>query len=210
MNASGTIRAAMQRALIQLVSLAALGFPTNLKAQTVTYNYAQQVNFTEFKTYQWVNIGGVTATDPVLDRDIRAAIDAQLQNRAIMKRADGAQLLVAYQVSTDREKEIAWYEGDWYYGPGWTFDMDYDYTHGFTFVCPSSLSCSYAFSTHTGSAIPFGHLVFDRYDSAYHDLVWRGRVSKAISFSGDSDKARQQLNKAVAKLIKAYPRAPRD
>jgi hypothetical protein len=187
-----------------LLLIAPVFFPTVSNAQTVTYNYAQGVNFTEFKTYEWVNIGRTEATDPVLDNYIRAAIDAQLGSAGLAKSHDGARLLLFYQASIAREEQIMIYEGYSTYGPGWSHSSSYGYSRGPVFVSPFLLS------TETGSTIQIGDLVLDMYDSSYRDLVWRGRVSQAISFNGDLNKRQQRLNKAVAKLIKAYPRKPRE
>jgi len=187
-----------------LVSILAACSPTASRTQTVTYNYAKGVNFVEFKTYDWMNIGGAVATDPALDKDIRAVIDAQLSIKGLAKSHEGAQLLVAYQASISREEDIRSYEGYLRYGPGWSYSAHYGYSYGRIFISPSLLS------TETGSTIQIGHLVLDMYDSAYRDLVWRGRVSQAISFSEDPNKRQQNLNKAVAKLFKVYPRKPKE
>ena len=186
-----------------LVSILAACFPTASRTQTVTYNYAKGVNFVEFKTYDWVNIEGAVAADPVLDRDIRAVIDAQLSIKGLAKSHERAQLLIAYQASISREEDIRAYEGYLRYGPGWSYSAYYGYSYGPIFISPSLLS------TETGSTIQIGHLVLDMYDSAYRDLVWRGRVSQAISFGEDPNKRQQNLNKAVAKLFKVYPRKPK-
>ena len=77
-----------------LMWLATAGTPST-NAQTVTYNYANRVNFTEFKDYEWTHIDGASATDPTLDTEIRAAIDSQFAARGISKSVDGSQLLVS-------------------------------------------------------------------------------------------------------------------
>jgi hypothetical protein len=187
-----------------LVLILAVCFPTASNAQTVTYNYAQGVNFAEFKMYDWVNIAGVGPQDPVLEGNLRAAIDAELRNKGLVKSHERAQLLVACQVSIGRVEQITMYEGYWNYGPGWSHSDYYGYSRGPIFVSPALLS------TETGSTIQIGHLVLDMYDSAYRDLVWRGRVSPAISFGGEPNKREQRLNNAVAKLFKAYPRRPKE
>lgn len=182
-----------------LVWVATAGPPLPTHAQTVTYNYANRVNFTEFKTYQWVNIEGASASDATLDKEIRIAIDAQLAARGISRSADGAQLLIGYQVSQTRMINIAMLKDHWQYGPGWSDSPWYGYSRGLVVEDVSKLS------TVDGMEIQFGHLVVDAYDSNYRDLVWRGRVTKAITFGQDSQKRRRQLDKAVAKLIRAFP-----
>lgn len=180
------------------------GTPSPTSAQTVTYNYADRVNFGEFKTYQWVNIEGASATNPTRDMEIRTAIDTQLAARGISRSVDGAQLLVGYQVSQARVIQIVMLNDHWLYGPGWSDSPWYGYSRGYIVEDVSKLS------TVNGMEIQFGHLVVDAYDSSYSDLVWRGRVTKAISFGQDSQKRRRQLNKAVTKLIQAFPYGPKE
>lgn len=187
-----------------LLWLVTAGIPSPMSAQTVTYNYADRVNFGEFRTYQWVNIEGASATDPALDMEIQTAIDVQLSTRKIFRSADHAQLLIAYQISQARVIQIAMLKDHWLYGPGWSDSAWYGYSRGLIIEDVSKLS------TESGMDLEFGHLLLDVYDSTYRDLVWRGRVTKAIHFGQDPQKRRRQLNKAVAKLIQAFPYGPRE
>jgi len=62
-------------------------------------------------------------------------------------------------------------------------------------------------STTTGqtSTIYTGQLTIDFYNSADHDLVWRGVVSKTIDTKAKPEKQQKNLDKSVAKLLKNYP-----
>lgn len=55
------------------------------------------------------------------------------------------------------------------------------------------------------STIYTGQLDLDMYDSANHDLVWRGVASKTIDTNAKPDKQQKNLTKAVVKLLKNYP-----
>jgi hypothetical protein len=57
------------------------------------------------------------------------------------------------------------------------------------------------------STIYTGQLAVDMYDSANHDLVWRGVASKTLDPNAKPDKRQKNPSKAVAKLMKSYPRA---
>ena len=166
--------------------------PVIAMAQIASYNYAQGVNFVQYKTYEWVNIEGAGAADPALDRDIKRAIEAQLAAKGLIKSKDGAQLCVTYQVSFPREKQIRQYDSVGYggYGPGWR----YGYSYGYSYLGP-------AMSTATSSTIQLGNPVLDIYDSSHKDLVWRGNVSNIISL----DQKKHNLDKAMARLLKNYP-----
>ena len=60
------------------------------------------------------------------------------------------------------------------------------------------------------STIYVGQLAVDMYDSANHDLVWRGVASKTIDTKAKPDKQQKNLTKAVAKLMKNYPPATKN
>ena len=176
------------------VVFAAMCFVGVTVAQRVSYNYDQKADFAQYKTYKWVNIEGATAPDQLLDNDIKQAIDAQLASKGLTKAEDGAQLFIAYQLSISQEKQITSYSsgGYWGYGPGW----------GAGWGAPSM-------STATSSTINVGNLVLDMYDSAAKDLVWRGEASKTLSNPKSPEKRRQNIDKAMAKLLKNYPPRPK-
>jgi hypothetical protein len=54
-------------------------------------------------------------------------------------------------------------------------------------------------------AIHTRQLAVDMYDSAKHSLVWRALVSKTIDPKSKPEKRQKNLQKAPAKLMKAYP-----
>jgi hypothetical protein len=170
--------------------------PAIATAQSVSYNYAQGVDFSLYKTYEWVDIEGVSAGDELLDSEIKQAIDAQLVAKGLTKSQQGGQLYVAYQVSFPREKQIGQYIRGGYggHGPGWGYGCIYGDTYGGP---PRSIE--------NNSTIPFGNLVLDIYDSAFKELLWRGNVSK--SFTPDPKK--HVLDKAAAKLLKSFPPRPK-
>jgi hypothetical protein len=55
------------------------------------------------------------------------------------------------------------------------------------------------------STIYIGQLAVDMYDSANHNLVWRGVASKTIDPKAKPEKQEKNLKKAVTKLLKNYP-----
>ena len=47
-------------------------------AQDVRYNFDSQADFASFKTYKWVTIKGATPLSDLADKQIKAAVDAEL------------------------------------------------------------------------------------------------------------------------------------
>jgi Domain of unknown function (DUF4136) len=177
--------------LLLFVLCVTVCLPALATAQNVIYNYAQGVDFSLYKTYEWVDIKGVSAGDQNLDSEIKQAIDLQLAARGLAKVKQGGQLYVAYQVSFPREKQIGQYIRGGYgaRGPGWGYGCIYGDIYGPTM------------SVENNSTIPFGNLVLDVYDSAFKELLWRGTVSNSFT----PDPKRHMLDKAAAKLLKKFP-----
>ena len=56
----------------------------SLRAQEVKYNYDRETNFADYKSYRWTERERA-ARDPLVDHDIRRAIDAQLAQKGLQK-----------------------------------------------------------------------------------------------------------------------------
>jgi uncharacterized protein DUF4136 len=170
-----------------LAASAALG-------QDVRYNFDKNADFSKFKTYKWVTLKDAAKVNELVDKQIIAAVDAELATKGLTKiDADSADLYVGYQAAVGQEKQFTSYSSDWGYGGGWYRGGWYGGMGGM--------------STTTGqtSTIYVGQLAVDMYDSANHDLVWRGVASKTINQKAKPEKQEKNLKKAVAKLLKNYP-----
>ena len=161
-------------------------------AQDVRYNFDKSADFSKFKTYRWVPIKDAAKVSDLVDKQIKEAIDAELATKGLTKvEGDDANLYIGYQPSVGEEKQFNSYSTGWGYGPGWGGGwyggMGSTTTHGST------------------STIYKGQLGLDMYDSAGHDLVWRGVVSKTIDPKAKPEKQQKNLAKATKKLLKNYP-----
>jgi hypothetical protein len=160
--------------------------------QDVRYNFDKETDFTKFKTYKWVTVKDAAKVNDILNKNIRDAIDAELATKGLTKvDTDTADLYVAYQAAVGQEKQFSSYSSDWGYGGGWYRGGWYGPTN----------------TTTTGqtSTIYVGQLAVDMYDSAKHNLVWRGVASKTIDEKAKPEKQQKNLAKAVNKLLKNFP-----
>jgi hypothetical protein len=172
--------------LVLLVAGAAL-------AQDVRYNFDKETDFSKFKTYKWVPIKDAAKVSDLVDKQIKDALDAELATKGLTKvDGDDANLFIGYQPAVGEEKQFNSYSTGWGYGPGWGGGW-YGGGMGSTTT------------TGTTSTIYKGQLALDMYDSAKHDLVWRGVVSKTIDPKAKPEKQQKNLAKAVTKLLKNYP-----
>jgi uncharacterized protein DUF4136 len=186
---------AMRKALFICAALMLLVASRSF-GQDVRYNFDKDADFSKFKTYKWVTIKGATPVDDLTDKQIKASIDAQLAAKGLSKVEDNdANLLVGYQTAIGTEKEFTSFDSGWGYGPGWYGRGWYGGGGGMT--------------TGQTSTIYNGQLALDMYDSAKHNLVWRGVASKTLDVNAKPDKRQKNLDKAVAKLLKNYPPKPK-
>jgi len=163
-------------------------------AQDVRYNFDKQANFAAFKTYKWVPIKGAQSLSDLADRQVKAAVDAELAKKGLTKsESDTADLYIGYQGAIDTEKEYTSYDTGWGYGPGWGYGW-YGGGGGMT--------------TGTTSTIYVGSIGLDMYATSGKQLVWRGNASKTLDPKAKPDKQQKNLEKAMAKLLKNYPPPP--
>ncbi len=161
-------------------------------AQDVRYNFDKDCNFSTFKTYKWVVIKGATQLSDLADKQVKAAVDAELAKKGLTRSdADNADLLIGYQAAVGQEKEYTSFDTGWGYGPGWHGGGWYGGGGGMT--------------TGQTSTIYVGQLALDMYASAARNLVWRGVASKTLDQKAKPEKQQKNLDKAVAKVLKNYP-----
>ena len=160
-------------------------------AQEVRYNFDKSADFTAFKTYKWVVIKGATQLGDLAERQVKAAVDAELALKGLSQTdSDNADLYIGYQAGVGQEKQYTSFDTGWGYGPGWYGGGWYRGGGGMT--------------TGQTSTIYIGQLALDMY-SPPHVLVWRGAASKTLDPKASPDKQHKNLQKAVAKMLKNYP-----
>jgi hypothetical protein len=152
-------------------------------AQSTTFNYMPGTNFSQFHTFKWVTIQGNIHPNQIVDQEIQNAVVSQLTGKGLTQtNADSADLFVGYQCAVDQERQwnaFGMGGGLWRFGGG--------------------------MASATSSTITNGTLVVDIYDQANKQLVWTARASKTLDPSKNQQKNLDNLNKAIAKMMKNYP-----
>jgi len=183
----------MKKLLLLPLALVLAGAGT-ATAQDVRYNFDSQANFASFKTYKWVTIKGAQKLSDLAERQVIAALDAELVKKGLTKsESDSADLYIGYQAAVSQEKEYTSFDTGWgagpAYGRGW-----YGSGGGMT--------------TGTTSTIYVGQLALDMYSPSPKTLVWRGVASKTLDAEAKPEKQQKNLKKAVEKMLKNYPPPP--
>jgi len=165
-------------------------------AQDLRYTFDKNADFSKFKTFKWVPSKDDAKVEDALDKQIKDAVDAELDKKGLTKTdADTTDLYVGYLAGIGTEIQFSSYNSGWGYGPGWSGGGWYRGGRGMT----------------TGPnfcGIYAGQLAIDMDDSRNNTLVWRGLASKTIDSKTTPDKQQKKLAKAVAKLLKNYPPQP--
>ena len=146
---------------------------SNAVGEDVKYNFDKNTDFSKFKTYKWVSLKDAATVDALLDKQIKEAVDAQLATKGLSKVDGDADLFIDYQSAITTEKQFTTYNnnlGNWGPAPGW----------GPRGGWYGAAGMGGGVTTGNTSTIYIGQLALDMNDTANHDLVWRGVVSKTI------------------------------
>ena len=171
----------MKSAVRLTVAAVMLLLPMAAFAQDITTNFVPGTDFSKYKSYKWVAIEGAEKPDQIVDTQIKVAVDAALTGKGLTKATgDAADLFIGYQVAVNQERQWNAYGGG---GLRWGGGM----------------------GTASSSTIQIGTLALDMYDSAAKSLVWKGQATKTLNPSKDANKNQDNLNKAMAKLLKDFP-----
>ena len=110
----------MRRLWFVLASVLVLAGARSASAQDVRYNFDKEADFTKFKTYKWVVLKDAAKVNDIVDKQIKATVDAELAKKGLSKvDADTADLYLGYQAAVGQEKQYTSFDTGWGYGPGW-------------------------------------------------------------------------------------------
>lgn len=180
----------IRNTLLALVCVATAGF-----AQDVRYNFASDANFSQLRTYKWGTSRAEEKLDQLTDRQLRAAIDVEMQKKGfVLKDGGQADMLLVYEPSTRNEKQITMFHDNWGFGRGWGRGW-----YGF------GPGLSTGMTTGQTSTIKIGEFALDIYDVNRHELVWRGVASKALDPNMKPDKWQKTVQTGAQKLLKNFP-----
>lgn len=134
----------------------------------------------DFKTYNWITVGGAEHVDATKAAQIKQAIDAQLAARGLSRTEEKPHLELEYWVEAHAaELTVA---------NGSNMGMG---TDGVRSMPKTSL--------------PTETLHVNVYDAASKELVWQGDATKVVDDNVKPEKRQKSIDKAVAKLMKHYP-----
>ena len=142
---------------------------------SVSTNSMPGTDFSKYRTYKWITVASDPQPNQIVDAEIKQAIDSQLASKGLTK-TDSDQATLFVGYQVAIDKQKQW-----------NSYVDYYYLQ------------------QTSSTIDVGTLVLDMYDPAAKQLVWTGRATKALDPSASQEKRQENIDKAMAKLLKDFP-----
>ena len=171
------------------ITMATLLSVCALPAQKTKVGYDKQVDFGQFKTYQWLP-PQVPVTRPLLAANIIGAIDRELVNKGLRKAESNPDLLIAVSGGVNAEGGFV------------AQDPTYAATGGH-----APLNSTVWSGPSAPSLAPItgkGMLIVELVDANQKNLVWRGTV-KANLDPEKKTKSMERVNNAIAKLFQEFP-----
>ncbi len=173
---------------ILALTLVAAALPAIAVAQKTTYDFDKTAPFAQFKSYSLQE--GTPAGQPLIDKRIEAAIEAQLEARGFVRNDTAPDVVVTYHVAMKEEKDISSFSSAPMYG-GYGYRWGGGWGTTTTDVRVRS--------------ILIGTLAIDIVDAKKKEIAWRGLGTKEVDTSAKPDKRDENIGKAVEKIFRNYP-----
>lgn len=157
----------------------------------IHHDWDVTADFTRYHTYQWMpaapapepkDAKAAQAANTLLDRRIRAAVDAAMASRGFTADPAEPDVLVVYHTATDEKMDIT----DW----GYSYSGDYAGWEGRDIDVQNYTE---------------GTLVVDLVDAGTRGLVWRGVATGEVHPEREPEERDRAMRELVAKMFEKYP-----
>ncbi|MEJ8758495.1 DUF4136 domain-containing protein [Pontibacter sp. H259] len=168
----------------------------------ISSSYSNATNFRLFQTYALykaelpTSITSGPAYTPLLDQQLKLAIESELVKAGLRPSEQTPDLLIAYDIILPERQAT---EPGTTVAPG--FGYGYSYWYGYRYRYDVIGVPGYQ----TIKDLPAGTLVIDLIDATTNQLVWRGWHQAELNPTAVND---SDVNKAVANVMSRYPPVP--
>jgi hypothetical protein len=162
----------------------------SVSAQQVKTDYDHSANFSQYKTYSWVQ---VKTSNSLWDGRVKADVNSALVAKGLSEVPTGGDLaVVASRTSQDQQTLNTFYDGSGGGGYGWRGFGRGGFGGG-----------GFGESTTTTETYKVGTLIVDLFDGKTKSLLWRGSASGDLS--GNSNNNIKNLDKETEKMFQHFP-----
>jgi len=152
---------------------------------TVRFDYERDMDFSKFKTFDFIPVPEALLKNPLVIKRIGTAIIKEMEAKGLTHDED-ADLLIAIHTETKDKINVSSY--GYSYAPYYR----YGYWGG-------------GYSGTTVSQYEEGTLIIDFVDNAEDELVWRGEASKALPSNPTAQQIDGIIDEVVTKILANYP-----
>ncbi len=147
----------------------------------VKYDYDQQANFSDRKTFDWMQAPEKAGINSLVVQRVKNAVNAELKAKGLMMTSNNPDFLIAEYHGKRNQVQIS----DWGYRGG--------YRGGYG---PGGVSV-YEFEE--------GSLILDFVDAKSKQLIWRGSAKAQVDNVDTPEESEKLINAAVKEILKKYP-----
>jgi uncharacterized protein DUF4136 len=155
-------------------------------AHKVRVDYDHSVNFSKYKTFQWVE--KPQTESPLMDDRIVRAVNAQLSARGLEPVTTDADLSVSATSSTEEKYVVNTFYDGWGWGGGWGWGWGWGGPGWATSYVDTYLE---------------GTTVVQLTDTASEKVVWQGVATGGVS--SKPEKASAKNSKVISEMFESYP-----
>ena len=184
----------MRRLLLLMIALAVAATPSI--AQKITIDYAHDFDFSQVKTFTYVETQDTDLQETLADQRLESAILRELKSGNLKQVDSGGDLYITYHVVTEDNTVFTtdhFGYGGW--GPGWGGYGGYGYG-GYGYGAGMGTSTTRA-TTYTD-----GTLIIDAYEPGEKKMVWRG--TGTVTLKAKPEKQAKQVDNILTKMGKKW------
>ena len=186
----------MRRVHFLIVILAVVATPTI--AQKITIDYAHDFDFSQVKSFSYVETQDTDLQNTLADSRLESAILRELKSGGLKQVDSGGDILVTYHVVTQDNtvfNTTNYGYGGW--GPGWGGYGRYGYGYG-----GYGYGGGMGSSTTTTTTYTEGTLIVDAYDPTEKKMIWRG--TGTVTVKSKPEKQAKQVDNILSKMGKKW------
>jgi hypothetical protein len=165
---------------------------------SISYDYDQAVDFSKYKTYNWLPSPENMEVDTLNRARFVTAVERDLAQKNINKNASTPDLLIA--VHFVKEKKINVTDWGYSYAPSGAYAR-----HGYSTYNQYNYPTSGSISINEYEQ---GTLILDFIDPGTRLLIWRATVKSIISPASTPEKQTEKINNAVNEILQRFPPQP--
>jgi hypothetical protein len=165
-----------------------IGFTVSCSIYGVRYNYDQQTDFAEFKTFGWMQVPEKAGINSLVVQRVKNAVNAELKAKGLMMMSNNPDFLIVEHLGKKDKVQV----------------MDWGYSYG-AYGRYRRYGGKKGSRRNSTSQYEEGILILDFVDAKSRKLFWRGTAKAQVQNVNTPEKSEKIINAAVKKILKKYP-----